>query len=126
MLCEYIHVCVCVCVCIIYAQTGFLYTYELSGGSDSKESTCNAGDLGSIHGLERSPREGHGYPLQYSGLENPADTGAWWVTVHGVAESQAQLRDFHYGHHFMCKDIYNIYPCNMQKQYFYIFIIRFI
>jgi len=41
------------------------------GGSAGKESTCNAGDLGSIPGLGRSPGEGEGYPLQYSGLENP-------------------------------------------------------
>ena len=41
-----------------------------SGGSDDKESACNAGDLGSIPELERSPGEGKGYPLQYSGLEN--------------------------------------------------------
>ena len=40
------------------------------GGSDGKESTCNAGDLGLIPGLERSPGEWKGYPLQYSGLEN--------------------------------------------------------
>ena len=40
------------------------------GGSDGKESTCNAGDLGSIPGLGRSPGEWKGYPLQYSGLEN--------------------------------------------------------
>ena len=43
----------------------------LSGGSDSKESACNAGDLGLIPGLGRSHREGHGNPLQYSCLENP-------------------------------------------------------
>ena len=43
------------------------------GGSDGKESTCNAGDLGSIPGLERSPGGGKGYPLQYSGLENSMD-----------------------------------------------------
>ena len=41
------------------------------GGSDGKESTCNAGDLGSIPGLGRSPGGGHGNPLQYAGLENP-------------------------------------------------------
>ena len=41
------------------------------GGSDSKEFTCNAGDLGSIPRLGRSPRGGHGNPLQYSCLENP-------------------------------------------------------
>ena len=43
------------------------------GGSAGKESSCSAGDLGSIPGLERSPGEGKGYPLQYSGLENPVD-----------------------------------------------------
>ena len=57
------------------------------GGSDSKESACNAGDLGSIPGLGRSPGEGNGYPLQYSGLENSMDRGTWRVTVHGVTES---------------------------------------
>ena len=43
------------------------------GGSDGKESTCNTGDLGLIPGLGRSPGEGKGYPLQYSGLENFMD-----------------------------------------------------
>ena len=52
-----------------------------------KKSACNAGDLGSIPGLGRSPGEGNGNPLQYSSLENPMDRGAWWATVHGVAES---------------------------------------
>ena len=51
-----------------------------------KESTCNVGDLGSIPGLGRSPGEGNGYPLQYSGLENSMDRGAWQATVHGVAK----------------------------------------
>ena len=58
------------------------------GGSGSKESACNAGDLGSISGLERSPGEGNSYPLQYSCLGNPMDRGTWRVTVHGVAERQ--------------------------------------
>ena len=57
------------------------------GGSAGKESTCNAGDLGSVPGLGRSPGEGQGYPLQYSCLENPMDRGAQWATVHGVTES---------------------------------------
>ena len=51
------------------------------GGSAGKESTCNVGDLGSIPGLGRFPREGNSYPLQYSGLENSMD-----CTVHGVTE----------------------------------------
>ena len=49
----------------------------LPGGSDGKESTCNAGKLGLIPGLGRSPGEGNGYPLQYSCLENSMDRGAW-------------------------------------------------
>ena len=54
------------------------------GGSDGKESSCNAGDLSSIPGLGRSPREGNGYSLQYSCLENLMDRGAWQAIVHGV------------------------------------------
>ena len=57
-------------------------------------SACNAGDLGSIPELGRSPGEGNGNPLQYSCLENPIDGGAWWATVHGVAQSWTQLSDF--------------------------------
>ena len=53
------------------------------GGSDSKESACNAGDLGSIPGLRRSPGGGHGNPLQYSRLDNPMDRGACHATFHG-------------------------------------------
>ena len=63
------------------------------GGSDGKESACNARDLGSVPGLGRSPGEGNGYPLQYSSLENPMDRGAWWPTVHGVAKSGTGLTD---------------------------------
>ena len=58
------------------------------GGSDGKESACNAGDPGSISGLGRSPGEGNSSPLQYSCLENPTDRGAWWATVHVVTKSQ--------------------------------------
>ena len=58
-------------------------------GSAGKESACNVGDLGLIPGLGRSPGEGKGYPLQYSGLENSMD-----CIVHGVAKSQTQLSDF--------------------------------
>ena len=58
--------------------------------SAGKESACNAGDLGSIPGLGRSPGEGKVYPLQYSGLENSVD----WI-VYGVAKSRTWLSDFH-------------------------------
>ena len=50
-------------------------------------SNCNAGDLSSIPVLGRSLREGNVYPLQYSCSANPMDRGTWWITVHGVAES---------------------------------------
>ena len=59
--------------------------------SVGKESACNAGDLGLISGLGRSPGEGNGYPIQYSCLENPMDRGAWWVTVHGVTRVRHDL-----------------------------------
>ena len=60
-------------------------------GSDGKESMCNAGDQGSIPELGRSPGEGKGYPLQYSGLEN-----SMHCIVHGVTKSQTRLSDFHF------------------------------
>ena len=63
------------------------------GGSDGKESACNAGDPGSISGLGRSPGEGNGNPLQSYCLENSTDRGAWQATVHGVVKSQTQLSD---------------------------------
>ena len=53
------------------------YLRGFPGGSDSKASTCNAGDLGLIPGLGRSPEEGNGNPLQYSCLENSLDRGVW-------------------------------------------------
>ena len=61
------------------------------GGSDSKESACDVGDLGSIPGLGRSPGGEHGNPLQYPCQENPMDRGAWRATVRGVAKSWTQL-----------------------------------
>ena len=73
-----------------------LGTWGFPGGSDSKVFACNAEDPGSIPESGRSPREGNGNPLQYSCLENFMDRGAWWDTVHGVAKSQTQLRDFHF------------------------------
>ena len=69
------------------SQTGF------PGSSDGKEFTRRARYPGLTPGLGRSPGEGNGYPLQYSGLGNSMDRGAWWATVHGVAKSQTQLSD---------------------------------
>ena len=59
------------------------------GGSDGKQSACNAGDPGSIPGSGKSPGEGNGYAFQYSYLENPLDKGVWRATVHGVTKSWA-------------------------------------
>ena len=67
--------------------------FTFRGGSDSKESSCNAGDLGSILGLRRFLEEGNGNPFQHSCLENPMDRGAWWGTVHGVTKNWTQLSD---------------------------------
>ena len=73
-----------------------LFSMDFPGGSEIKASACNAGDLGLIPGLGRSPGKGNGNgnPLQYSCLENPMDRGAWRATVHGVAKSQIRLIDF--------------------------------
>ena len=65
---------------ILFSTYYLLNTYHLlgfPGGSNGKASVCNAGDLGSIPGLGRSPGEGNGSPLQYSCLENPMDGRAW-------------------------------------------------
>ena len=66
------------------------------GGSDGKESTCNAAEPGSIPGLGRSPGEGNGNPLQYSYLATSMNRGAWWAKVHGVAKSWTKLNDQHF------------------------------
>ena len=68
--------------------------FYFPGGSDSKVSAYNVGDLGSIPGSERSSGEGNGNPLEYSCLENPMNGGAWYTTVHGVAKCRTRLSDF--------------------------------
>ena len=67
-----------------------IYFITLHCGLAGKESACNVGDLGSVPGLGRSPGEGKGYPLQYSGLENSMD-----YKVHGITKSRTRLIDFH-------------------------------
>ena len=69
-------------------RVGMTNSLGFSGGSDCKESICNAGDVGSIPGSGRSPGEQYGYRLQYFCLENSVDRGAWWATVHRVAKNQ--------------------------------------
>ena len=68
-------------------------TTSFAGGSDSKASAYNVGDLGSIPGSRRSSGEGNGNTLQYSCLENPMDRGAWWAAAHGAAKSWTGMRD---------------------------------
>ena len=58
----------------------------LPGGALVKNPPTDAGDVGLIPGLGRSPGEGNGNPLQYSSLGNPMDRGAWWATVYGSRE----------------------------------------
>ena len=62
----------------------------------SVQSTCNAGDPGSIPGSGRCPGERNGNPLQYSCLENSMDGGAWRATVHRVTKSQTRLSTYAY------------------------------
>ena len=72
-------------------EPGSLVSWDFPGGSAGKEFACNSGHLGLIAGLGRSPGEGKGCPLQYSGLENSMD-----CIVHGVSNNRTRLSDFHF------------------------------
>ena len=92
-------------------------------GLDSKKSACNAGDVGSVPGLGRSPGEGNGIPLQSSCLKSPMNRGACRVTVHGVAKSQIGLSN----QTTMNKDIVKLFVCLLAlcisfQNYFYLFL----
>ena len=71
---------------MFHMQNNQMALMGFPGGSDGKESACNVGDLGSIPGLGRSSGARNGYTFHYSFLENFMNSGAWWATVHGVAE----------------------------------------
>ena len=87
----------CIANCVSWAPRPTLLDLRKKlDSSAGKESTCNAGDPGSIPGSGRSPREGNGYPLKYSGLENFMD-----CIVHGVSKSRTRLSNFH-THARMC------------------------
>ena len=84
----------------------FVYVFEYQtiqwngcfpGVSDRKESGWNMGDLGSVPGVIRSPRERNGSPLQYSCLENSMDRGAWQVIVHGITVGHDWVTHTHNG-----------------------------
>ena len=77
-----------------------------------KNLSANAGDIrdaGSIPRWERSPGGGHGNPLQHSCLENSMDRGAWWATVHGVAQSWTQLKQL------SMQETHSVIPLKKQK-----------
>ena len=91
----------------IYIKLSFFLPNKMSPrGSDGKESACNAGDLGSIPGLGRSPGEGNGNPLQYSCMGNAMDKGALWAVVHGFAKSQTWLRHTHTNKTLTCSCLF--------------------
>ena len=71
----------------------YSFLLDFPGGSDGEESAANAGDLGLTPKSGRSPREANGNPLQDSFLENSADRGALWDTVHGVTKHRTRLSD---------------------------------
>ena len=77
-------------------------------GSACKESACNVGDLGSIPGLGRSPAEGNGYPLQYSGLENSMD-----YIVHGGHKESDTAERLSFSFTLIFNDISNFEECVM-------------
>ena len=80
----------------------YICTQGFPGGSDGKGSACNAGDLGSIPGLGRSPGEGNGYPLQYPCLGNPMYRGAWSAIVHGNHKELDTTEQPTYTHTHIC------------------------
>ena len=99
------------------------------GGSIGKDSACRAGDLSLIPWSGRSPGEGSSYPLQFSGLENSMDRGAWQATTSGVSKNWTQLIDFHFhieihpiSHTLYTKLFSFIFVSSV---YFYILIIKF-
>ena len=69
------------------------YEEGVPGGSDGKQSVCNAGDKSLILGVGRFPREGNGNPFQYSWLLNSMDRGAWQAIVYRVTKGQTRLSD---------------------------------
>ena len=79
---------------ILFTLESFISMFRVfPGGSDGKESACNAGDLGSIPRSGRPPGEWNSYLLQYSNLEDLMDRETWRATAHGVSKSWTRLGD---------------------------------
>ena len=77
---------------LYWLKSSYNKTGGFPGSSVVKNPPANAGDMGSVPGLGRSPGGWHGNPLQYSCLDNPKDRGAWWITVHGVRVAKSRTR----------------------------------
>ena len=91
-----------------YPHSYKVFDTQQRGGSEVKASASNAGDLGSINGLGRSPGEGNGNPLQYPCLDNPMEGGAWQATVRGVEKSDTTERlHFHFQRENHASEKYN-------------------
>ena len=89
------HICILIQGCIypqrihficLYVACLYIYIQGFPGGSVVKNQPDNIEDMGFIPGSGRFPGEGNGKPLQYSCLENPMGSGAWWATIHGVSK----------------------------------------
>ena len=108
-----------------FQPTGF------PGDAEVKASACNVGDLGSIPGSGRPPREGNSNPLQYSCLENPTDGGAWWATVHGsqrvghdwatslsffFSHPAAPTTSLHQGIFYLQQQVFSYLQCRLEAQ----------
>ena len=81
---------------VLNKSTYLIVILDFPSSSDGKASVYHAGDLGSIPGFGISPGEGNSNPLQYSGLGNPMDRGAWLATLSGAVKSWTQLSNFHF------------------------------
>ena len=90
--------------------------YGLPRWLNSKEFTCNAGQLGLIPGSGRCPGDVNGNPLQYSCLENPMDGGAWWATVHGLWVRHNFATKHHHHHHHQARLSYDSNISSPQAQ----------
>ena len=90
---------------------------DFPGGSEGKASAYNAGDLGSIFGLGRSPGEGNGNPLQHSCLENSTGRGTWWATVQGASRNRTRLSDFTFTITLMNKQEFTKYRIRTQRSF---------
>ena len=95
---------------IYLLSTSYIY---FPAGSEGKESACNAGDPGSISGLERSSGEGNGNPLQYSCLENLMDGGAWQATAPWGRKESDTTQRLHFHSHFTTSTCHVLHTTSM-------------